>query len=79
MKSFFRFLFEDQIDPLSDYESMLAKVLRWVLFVLIVIGIPAVTVGVIEAVKLNQPVAGLFYVVFFLPLIGVAIFQKHLN
>ena len=79
MKFFFRFLFEDQIDPLSDYESMLAKVLRWVLFVLIVIGIPAVTVGVIEAVKLNQPVAGLFYVVFFLPLIGVAIFQKHLN
>ncbi|MFW6103632.1 MAG: ATP-binding protein [Bacteroidota bacterium] len=79
MKSFFRFLFEDQIDPLNDYESMLANVLRWVLFVLTIIGIPAVTVGVIEAVKLNQPVAGLFYVVFFLPLIGVAIFQKHLN
>ncbi|MGM0532023.1 MAG: ATP-binding protein [Bacteroidota bacterium] len=79
MKSFIRSLFYNQIDPLSDYESILGKVLRWILIVLLVIGIPAVTMGVVEAVKLDRPLTALLYVVFFLPLIGVAIFQKHLN
>jgi signal transduction histidine kinase/ActR/RegA family two-component response regulator len=79
MRSFFKSLFHYRIDPLKDYDSILAQVLKWILFVLLVVGIPAVTVGVLEALRLGQTEAAIIYIVLFLPFILVAVFQKRLN
>jgi signal transduction histidine kinase/CheY-like chemotaxis protein len=79
MRSFFRSLFHYRIDPLKDYDSILGQVLKWILFVLLVVGIPAVTVGVLEALRLGQTEAAIIYIVLFLPFILVAVFQKRLN
>ena len=79
MKNFFKTLFHYKIDPLEDYESVLAQVLKWVLLVLIVIGLPSVTIGVIEALQLGQTDTALIYILLFSPLIFLALFQKQLS
>ncbi|MFW5944255.1 MAG: ATP-binding protein [Bacteroidota bacterium] len=79
MRAFFRTLFHYKIDPLEDYESVLAQVLKWVILVLIIIGLPSVTTGIIEAIRLEQVHTAILYAIFFSPLVIVAVLQDRLH
>ena len=79
MRSFFKTLFNYKIDPLKAYESILQQVFNWVLLVLIIIGVPTVTIGVIEAIELGQFDTALVYIALFSPFLIVAIFQRRIG
>jgi|GEM_PF-1915517 len=79
MKSFFNTLFNYKIDPLKAYESILEQVFKWVLLVLLIIGVPTVTIGVIEAIQLDQYATALVYIALFSPMVVVAVFQNRLS
>ncbi len=76
MRSFFKTLFNYKIDPLKAYESILEQVFKWVLLVLIIIGVPTVTIGVIEAIEFDKIDTALVYIALFSPLLFVAVFQS---
>ena len=57
------------IDPFEDYEAVLEKILSWIQRLMIVVGIPVVTIGVIEAIQLNQPNTAIIYIVLFIPVL----------
>jgi signal transduction histidine kinase len=79
MNFFFKTLLSHKINPLEDYGSVLRQVLKWILMVLMVIGLPTVTIGVVEAFKLGQSGVAMLYIFFFSILILVTIFQRKLK
>ncbi len=79
MKSIFKKLFFYKIDPLQDYESVLNRVIGWILIILVVIGVPAVTIGVVEALRLGQTGAALVYSALFTPMLVMALLRNRIN
>ncbi len=79
MNSFFKSLLSYKIDPLEDYESVLRQVLKWILMVLLIVGLPTVAMGVTEAIKLGQTGVAFIYVLLYTVLVLVAVFQRRLK
>ena len=79
MNSFFKTLLSYKINPMEDYESLLRQVLKWILTVLLIVGLPTVAIGVTEAIKLGQTVAAVIYVLLYSGLFLVSIFQRSLT
>ena len=79
MNSFFKSLLSYKIDPLEDYESVLRQVLKWILMVLLIVGLPTVAIGVTEAIELGQTGVGFIYVLLYAGLVFVAVFQRRLK
>ncbi len=69
----------NKIDPFTDYESVLKKILFWVLLMLVIIGTPVVAIGIIEAVALNQINTAIVYICLFLPIILIFLFRKKIH
>jgi signal transduction histidine kinase len=79
MTNFFKNLFSIRIDPLEDYTSILERIVKWILIALVAAGAPAVTIGIIEAIQLNQLQSALFYLTFFLPVVILLIIRKMIS
>ncbi len=79
MRSILSNFISGKIDPFSDYESVLQKILFWVLLLIITIGTPVITIGIIEAFTLGQKYTAIAYIVFFVPVILIFIFRKFIH
>lgn len=65
-------------NPKITIEDIRKKLLSWMLVLLILLGLPAVIIGVVEAVELKQAFIAISYLSFFSPILIALIFQKKI-
>lgn len=72
-------MFFFKFNPLEDYDSVLEKILEWLLLAMTFIGLPIISIGMIESFTLGLPIIGIFYIVLFSPIIIAGVFARRLT
>lgn len=72
-------LFKTTNKPNETIHEVRVQLLYWTTITLIGLGIPLVIIGFVEALLLKQYMTAISYLVFYFPILFVAIFQKKLS
>ncbi|MFW6222207.1 MAG: hypothetical protein ACOC3T_01205, partial [Bacteroidota bacterium] len=79
MNSFLKQLFTFHLNPFDQYEVLLRKILDTLLLIIIIIGIPVISIGITEAIHLDQFHVAVIYTLLFLPFPLLYLLRKDIH